>query len=94
MVYGYALQIMDFSNLGSNHEKGCVIDWLPLVIHIPESTGDRDHALAGKSYHGAFYSRPFYTKVGHLQPFYLCLSRLGCSIGELQGVRPENFCQA
>ena len=34
------------------------------------------------------------TKVGHLQPFYLCLSRLGCSLGDLQDVLPEKFCQA
>ena len=33
-------------------------------------------------------------KVGHLQPFYLCLSRLCCSLAELQDVRPEKFCQA
>ena len=33
-------------------------------------------------------------KVGHLQPFYLCLSRLGCSLGELQDVKPDKFCQA
>ena len=33
-------------------------------------------------------------KVGHLQPFYLFLSRLGCSLGELQDVRPDKFCQA
>ena len=33
-------------------------------------------------------------KVGHRQPFYLCLSRLGCSLGKLQGVRPDKFCQA
>ena len=33
-------------------------------------------------------------KVGHLQPIYLCLSRLGCSLGELQVVRPDKFCQA
>ena len=34
------------------------------------------------------------SKVGHLQPFYLCLSRLGCSLGELQDVWPDKFCQA
>ena len=33
-------------------------------------------------------------KVGNLQPFYLCLSRLGCSLGKLQDVRPDKFCQA
>ena len=33
-------------------------------------------------------------KVGHLQPFYLCLSRLGSSLEELQDVRPDKFCQA
>ena len=33
-------------------------------------------------------------KVGRLQPFYLCLSRLGCSLGELQDDRPDKFCQA
>ena len=33
-------------------------------------------------------------KVGHLQPFYLCLSRLGCSLGKLQDVWPDKFCQA
>ena len=33
-------------------------------------------------------------KVGHLQPFYLCLSTLSCSLGGLQGVRPDKFCQA
>ena len=33
-------------------------------------------------------------KVGHLQPFYLFLSRLGCSLGELQDVWPDKFCQA
>ena len=35
-----------------------------------------------------------YTKVGHLQPIYLCLSRLGCSLDKLQDVRPDKFCQA
>ena len=34
------------------------------------------------------------TKVGHLQPFYLFLSRLGCSLDELQDVWPDKFCQA
>ena len=34
------------------------------------------------------------SKVGHLQPFYLFLSRLGCSLGELQDVWPDKFCQA
>ena len=33
-------------------------------------------------------------KVGHLQPVYICLSRLGCSLGELQDVWPDKFCQA
>ena len=33
-------------------------------------------------------------KLGHLQPIYLCLSRLGYSIGELQVFRPDIFCQA
>ena len=33
-------------------------------------------------------------KVGHLQPFYLFLSRLGCSLGELQDVWADKFCQA
>ena len=33
-------------------------------------------------------------KVGHLQPFYLCLCRLGCSLGELQVVRPDKFFEA
>ena len=33
-------------------------------------------------------------KVGHLQPFYLFLSRLGCSLDELQDVWPDKFCQA
>ena len=33
-------------------------------------------------------------KVGRLQPFYLFLSRLGCSLGELQDVWPDKFCQA
>ena len=40
------------------------------------------------------YDIPYYTKVGHLQPIYLCLSRLGCSLGELQDVWPDKFCQA
>ena len=30
-------------------------------------------------------------KVEHLQPFYMCLSILGCSLGELQVVRPDKF---
>ena len=33
-------------------------------------------------------------KVGHLQAVHLCLSRLGCSLGELQDVRIDKFCQA
>ena len=32
-------------------------------------------------------------KVGHLQPIYLCLSRLSGSLGELQVVWPEKTCQ-
>ena len=31
--------------------------------------------------------------VGHLQPLYLCLSRLGCSLGEVQDVRPVRLYQ-
>ena len=37
---------------------------------------------------------PHRGKVGHLQPFYLFLSRLGCSLDELQDVWPDKFCQA
>ena len=33
-------------------------------------------------------------EVRHQQPFYLCLSRVGCSLGELQDVRLDKFCQA
>ena len=40
------------------------------------------------------YSRLVTTKVGHQQPFYLCLSRLGCSHGGLQDVWPDKFFQA
>ena len=33
-------------------------------------------------------------KVGHIQPFYLCISILGCSLGELQFFFPDKFYQA
>ena len=34
------------------------------------------------------------SKVGHLQPIHLYLSRLCCSLGELQVFWPDKFCQA
>ena len=37
---------------------------------------------------------PPWPKVRHLQPNYLCLSRLGCSLGELHDVGPDKICQA
>ena len=37
-------------------------------------------------------SAPPLSTVGHLQPFYLCLSRLGCTLGEIQDVWPDKFC--
>ena len=51
-------KLMDFAHLRSTHEKGCLIDWLPLVIHIPESTGDRDHALAANLTMALFIADP------------------------------------
>ena len=44
--------------------------------------------------HGPTLVWPWSCQVGHLQPFYLFLSRLGCSLGELQDVWPDKFCQA
>ena len=37
---------------------------------------------------------PTVGKVGHLQPIYLGLSSLGCSLDQLQDVWPDKFCQA
>ena len=40
------------------------------------------------------HKEPPSLKVGHLQPFYLSLSRLGCSLDKLQVVGPDKFVQA
>ena len=48
----------------------------------------------GRSCHVQSDQRQVMSKVGHLQPFYLFLSRLGCSLGELQDGWPDKFCQA
>ena len=52
---------------------------------------DLDRSSAGFRLH---LGAPPGGKVGHLQPIYLCLSILGCSLDKLQVVRPDTFCQA
>ena len=40
------------------------------------------------------HARPPLPKLGRLQPIYVGLSRLGCSLDGLQDVWPDKFCQA
>ena len=52
---------------------------------------------AGLAYGGSITKVLYHkvmVKVGHLQPFYLLQTRLGCSLGGLQAGRPDKFCQA
>ena len=55
------------------------------AIGFPSGFGHQEIPFAGQ---------PLGSKVGHLQPFYLSLSRLGRSLDKLQVVRPDKFCQA